>query len=101
MMPVVAFAYRFTVHAATECCPSEIFLGRNLRLPVDIVTGKRPEGTNYPFNNFTKGSISYGATFAESYGERFKSILNMSRAPHFTNNSNLMIVSLFLTLEDA
>ena len=51
MMPWVAFAYRSTVHAATECCPSEIFLGRNLRLPVDILTGKRPEGTNYPCEN--------------------------------------------------
>ena len=40
-VPWIAYSYRATEHSATQYTPAEVFLGRNVLLPVDLVTGKR------------------------------------------------------------
>ena len=41
-VPLLLMAYRTSVHETTGCTPAEMMLGRDLRLPVDLIYG-RPE----------------------------------------------------------
>ena len=38
-LPYVMMAYRTSVHETTGCTPSEMMMGRDVRLPVDVLTG--------------------------------------------------------------
>ncbi len=41
-LPLLMLAYRSAVHESTRCSPSQLMMGRELRLPVDLLYG-RPE----------------------------------------------------------
>ena len=41
-VPLLMMAYRSAVHDTTKCTPAELMVGRNLRLPIDLLLG-RPE----------------------------------------------------------
>ena len=42
-IPLLMMAYRRAVHGSTKCTPAELMLGRNLRLPADVVFGRPPQ----------------------------------------------------------
>ena len=42
-IPLLMMAYRSAVHDSTKCTPAELMLGRNLRLPADLVFGWPPQ----------------------------------------------------------
>ena len=42
-LPTLLMAYRSAVHEATEYTPARLMFGRELRLPVDLVTGRPPD----------------------------------------------------------
>ena len=39
----VMLAYRSTIHESMQCTPNELMFGRNLALPIDILTGPTPQ----------------------------------------------------------
>jgi len=45
-LPFVLAAYRATVHSSTGFTPNKVFLGRENRMPVDVVMGLPPEEVN-------------------------------------------------------
>lgn len=53
-LSTLLMAYRSAVHETTTYKPAELMLGRDLRLPVDLATGRPPEDTptsiNVPFS---------------------------------------------------
>ena len=42
-LPYVMMAYRTSVHETTGCTPSEMMMGRDVRLPADLLTGQVTE----------------------------------------------------------
>ena len=42
-LQTVVAAYRATVHEATGMSPNRIFLGREVRLPIDLALGAKPD----------------------------------------------------------
>ena len=44
-LPFLMMAYRSSVHETTGCSPSELMLGRNLRLPIDLLFSRPQEET--------------------------------------------------------
>ena len=46
-VPLLLMAYRSAVHDTTKCTPAELMLGRNVRLPVDLLFG-HPEEEREP-----------------------------------------------------
>jgi len=47
-LPFVVAAYRATVHEATKYTPNRLFLGRELRLPADMIYGVPPDPSSAP-----------------------------------------------------
>ena len=44
-LPYVMMAYRTSVHETTGCTPSEMMMGRDVRLPADLLTGRLDDDT--------------------------------------------------------
>lgn len=44
LLPFVMMAYRSSTQASTKFSPYEVLLGREIRLPIDVVLGLEPEG---------------------------------------------------------
>ena len=44
-LPYVMMAYRTSVHETTGCTPSEMMMGRDVRLPADLLTGRFDDDT--------------------------------------------------------
>ncbi|KAK8372281.1 hypothetical protein O3P69_007821, partial [Scylla paramamosain] len=42
-LPAMLMAYRSAVHEATDHSPSQLMFGRELRLPIDLATGRPPD----------------------------------------------------------
>ena len=42
-LPAMLMAYRSAVHEVTDFTPARLMLGRELRLPVDLATGRPPD----------------------------------------------------------
>ncbi|KAK8393269.1 hypothetical protein O3P69_013351 [Scylla paramamosain] len=63
-LPAMLMAYRSAVHEATDHSPSQLMFGRELRLPIDLATG-RPPDVDLP--TVTSGSA---AALQERFAER-------------------------------
>jgi len=50
-LPTVVAAYRATVHESTGFYPNRLLLGRDIRLPIDLVLGTAPDVCNTTFEN--------------------------------------------------
>lgn len=42
-LPFIMMAYRASVHESTKCTPNLLLLGREIRLPIDVIAGPPPE----------------------------------------------------------
>ncbi len=42
-VPAMLMAYRSAVHEATDYTPARLMFGRELRLPIDLATGRPPD----------------------------------------------------------
>jgi len=47
-LPLVLAAYRATPHESTGMTPNKLFLGHEVRMPIDVVMGLPPEEMNQP-----------------------------------------------------
>ena len=47
-LPFVMLAYRSTIHESTQCTANELMFGRNLALPIDILTSPTPQAVDKP-----------------------------------------------------
>ena len=53
-VPIAAAAYRATVHGSTGYSPNRVLLGRESRLPLDLVYGDAQEGRHIGSNEYVK-----------------------------------------------
>ena len=59
-IPYLLMAYRTAVHESTKCTPAKLMIGREIRVPIDLVFG-RPEPECY-----NEGVTNYGTKLAEN-----------------------------------
>ena len=67
-IPLLLMAYRTAVHETTGCTPAQLMMGRDLRLPIDLLIG-RPED-EVP---------QHTSTYAEELQERLERVHNYAR----------------------
>ncbi|ROT77825.1 hypothetical protein C7M84_003484 [Penaeus vannamei] len=53
-LPSLLMAYRSAQHEATTHTPAKLMFGRELRLPVDLATGRPPQEVTDPISNYAR-----------------------------------------------
>ncbi len=75
-IPMLLMAYRSAEHDSTKCSPAKLMMGRDLRLPVDLLYG-RPEEEHH------------SSVYADALQERLERVHTFARA-HLQMSSNRM-----------
>ena len=86
-IPLLLMAYRTAVHETTGCTPAQLMMGRDLRLPIDLLIGRPEEKVSHVHSTYAE-DVQARLERVHSFARTLMQLRSDSMKEHYDSTSN-------------